>query len=251
MNMKCLDCNYKCATPHTLLFHYKIEHKDKVSKCACGNQTISVNCVEEISSKLRGTASKCSSSNLRSSFTDSSPCSIFSSNPNSDSNYNSNSDSSANSNCGSNSNVQRSFTDSNSNSNSDSSFNSNLRSSFTDSNLQSNWGTNGEATLVCHGRCPFTDNSIQTKFDITNKICNRCNVIKQITCFDKKNSICKECNSTKVKCEYCPSIISFRGLRGHIKNSHKIIDLSGGIHPAKEIKEESEYYKYYLIYCKL
>ena len=24
-----------------------------------------------------------------------------------------------------------------------------------------------------------------------------------------------------------------------------------GIHPSKEIKEEPEYYKYYLIYCKL
>ena len=115
MHLQCFVCNYKFGTPHTLLFQYKIEHKDKVSKCACGNQTKSGNCAEEISSKLRGTGSKCSSSNLRSSFTDSSQSSIFSSNPNSDSN-------------------------------------SNLRSSwgtkgeapFTDSNLQSNWGTMGE-----------------------------------------------------------------------------------------------------------
>ena len=35
---------YRCGTPHTLLFRYKREHKDKVSKCACGNQTISGNC---------------------------------------------------------------------------------------------------------------------------------------------------------------------------------------------------------------
>ena len=35
--MKSLDWNYRCGTPHTLLFHYKIEHKDKVNKCACGN----------------------------------------------------------------------------------------------------------------------------------------------------------------------------------------------------------------------
>ena len=48
MHMKCLYCNYRCGTPHTLLFHYKIEHKDKVCKCACGNQTISGNCGEEI-----------------------------------------------------------------------------------------------------------------------------------------------------------------------------------------------------------
>ena len=80
MHMKCLDCNYKCRTPHTLLFHYKIEHKDKVSKCACGNQTISGNCVEKISSKLRGTASKCSNSSSSSrSSSSSSPSSIFSS----------------------------------------------------------------------------------------------------------------------------------------------------------------------------
>ena len=94
---------------------------------------------------------------------------------------------------------------------------------------------------------PFTDSHIETKLDRTNKICNRCRVTKQITCFDKKKSICKECNST-IKCEYCPSTISFSGLRSHIKNSHKDIDLSGGINIG--IKEESEYYKYYLIYCK-
>ena len=47
MHMKCLDCNYRCGTPHTLLFHYKKKHKDRVNKCACGNQTISGNCVEK------------------------------------------------------------------------------------------------------------------------------------------------------------------------------------------------------------
>ena len=76
-------------------------------------------------------------------------------------------------------------------------------------------------------------------------------------------SICKDCNSTKVKCEYCPSILSLSGLRSHIKNSHKNIDLTKGIHPIRkpawhftdrvrsQIKEESEYYKYFLLYCKL
>ena len=87
--MKCLDCNYRCGTPHNLLFHYKIEHKDKFSKCACGNQTISGNCVEEISFMLRGTTSKCSSSS-------SSSCSIFSSSSSSSSNPNSNSNSDSN-----------------------------------------------------------------------------------------------------------------------------------------------------------
>ena len=71
------------------------------------------------------------------------------------------------------------------------------------------------------------------KFDITNKICNKCRVIKQITCFDKKKSMCTECNSTKVKCEYCPSIISFSGLSIHIKNSHEDVDLTKGIDLSK------------------
>ena len=48
-----------------------------------------------------------------------------------------------------------------------------------------------------------------------------------------------------------PSIVSYSGLRGHIKNSHRNIDLAGDIHPATEKIEESEYYEYYLIYCKL
>ena len=158
MHLKCLDCNYSCGTPYILLLHYKTEQKDKVSKCACGNQTKSGNCVEEISFKLRGTASKWSSysSNLRSSFTDSSPSSIYSSNPKSDSNFNSYSHSSSNSNSDSNSHLRSSFTDSNSNSNSNSSSNSNSNFNFntasnfnSNSNLQSNWGTMGEAPLAC------------------------------------------------------------------------------------------------------
>ena len=94
-----LDCNYGYGTPPNLLFHYKIEHKDKVSKCTCGNQTMRGNCVEEISSKIKGTASKCSSSSSSSNFS-----SIFSSNSNSDSN--STSDSNSNSNSNSNSSMQ-------------------------------------------------------------------------------------------------------------------------------------------------
>ena len=101
--MKCLDCNYGCGAPYNLPFPYKIEHKDKVSKFNCGNQTISGNCVEDISSKKRGTAPKCSSSSFSSS---SNFNSIFSSNSNSDFNSNSNSNyySNSNSNSGSNSN---------------------------------------------------------------------------------------------------------------------------------------------------
>ena len=83
------------------------------------------------------------------------------------------------------------------------------------------------------------------KIDITNKVCNKCKVIIQITSFDKKKSICKKCNSKKINCEYFSSIFSLSGLRSHIKNSHKVIDL------AKGVKEEPEYYKYYNTVSKL
>ena len=63
MGVVSFGCNYECGTPRSLLFHYKMEHKDKVSKCACGDQTISDNCVGGITSELRGIPSKCSSSN--------------------------------------------------------------------------------------------------------------------------------------------------------------------------------------------
>ena len=29
MVIECLECNFKCGTPFTLAFHYKIEHQDK------------------------------------------------------------------------------------------------------------------------------------------------------------------------------------------------------------------------------
>ena len=188
--MKCLDCNYGCGTPHNLLFHYKLKHKDKVSRCTCGNQTIRGNCVGKvISSKIRGTASKYSSSSSSSS---SNFSSIFGSISSSNSIFDYNLRSSfTESNCNSNSNY-------NSNSDSDSDSNSN-----SNSNLRSKWGTKGESPLACHGQSPFTDSNSDSnsnmqsncrangesphiETDITKKTCNRYRVIKQITCFDKK-----------------------------------------------------------------
>ena len=60
-----------------------------------------------------------------------------------------------------------------------------------------------------------------------------CRVIKEITCFDEKKAICKECNSRKVRCEYLSSMYSFSGLKGHIKKSHKEIYLPS-VYSAKE-----------------
>ena len=186
METVCLECKYKCGTPRALVFHFKIEHKDKVSKCEFGDESISCNCVGGIVSKIRGTASKCSSSNLRSFFTDSSSSYSFStssnssssssscSSSNSKSNSNSNSNSDPNSGSDSNSNFS---SNSNSNSNSNSSSNSYyvpfpIPSTITDPNPKNSHNSH--------------NSHIEIKFDITNKICNRCGVIKQIKSFDKK-----------------------------------------------------------------
>ena len=45
MVIECLECNYKCGTPFTLAFHYKIEHKDEINECACGDESLSGICI--------------------------------------------------------------------------------------------------------------------------------------------------------------------------------------------------------------
>ena len=67
MAIKCLECNYKCGIPFTLSFHYKIEHKDKICDCSCGDESLSRICMIGTVSKIRGTTPKCSSSGFRSS----------------------------------------------------------------------------------------------------------------------------------------------------------------------------------------
>ena len=61
----------------------------------------------------------------------------------------------------------------------------------------------------------------------------------------KRNQYVKNAIQKNVNCELCSSIISFSGLKSHIKKSHKDIDLAEGI------KKEPEYYKYYIINSKL
>ena len=78
------------------------------------------------------------------------------------------------------------------------------------------------------------------KFDITIKSCNNCKVLKQITSFKKKKSKCKESNSSKVSCEYCASITTFSGLKGHIKKFHAEEVIPRGVYSANEIKPVSE-----------
>ena len=46
MVIKCLDCSHKCGLPFNLAFHYSIYHEDKISKCACGDKTLSGICMK-------------------------------------------------------------------------------------------------------------------------------------------------------------------------------------------------------------
>ena len=39
MSIDCSKCYYNCGTPHILLSLYKLEHKDKVSRCPCENES--------------------------------------------------------------------------------------------------------------------------------------------------------------------------------------------------------------------
>ena len=63
MGIKCSVCNYEGGSPLTLPFHYKIEHKDKISKCECGSKLLSGVCISIAFSDIRGVASKCPNSN--------------------------------------------------------------------------------------------------------------------------------------------------------------------------------------------
>ena len=167
--------------------------KDKTSKCSCGDDILSGIRLNKARSKARRIISKFSfsSSSSRSSFSPNSFSNLQSSwgtkgeapftDSNSDSVSNSNSDSSSYSSPTSNS----SFT-SNPNPTPNSSFTSN-------SNPTSNSSFTSNSS--------HTSSSTNNKIYLTNEVCNRCGVVKQITSFDKKKAICKEFNSTKVRYE--------------------------------------------------
>ena len=178
--------------------NYKLKHKEKISTCACGEKSYSGIFLGETISKIKGTASKCSSSNSNppSSFTDSS--SISSSISNSSSNYNSNYNTITNSN------LSSGFTDPNSDSisNGETWSKTNLQTdsihvkpSGSDDPIPSSSSSFKPSSSSGPTSSPgSTSNSNPTssfsniKFDITNKVSKKCNVIKQITCFDKKRS---------------------------------------------------------------
>ena len=51
MVKKCLECSHKCGLPFNLAFHYSIYHEDKISKCACGDKTLSGICINELAQR--------------------------------------------------------------------------------------------------------------------------------------------------------------------------------------------------------
>ena len=46
MVIKCLECNYKCGAAFNLAFHFSICHEGKISKCVCGDKTLSGICMK-------------------------------------------------------------------------------------------------------------------------------------------------------------------------------------------------------------
>ena len=149
MVLECLECNYKCGTLFNLVFHYKTEHKDKISGCACGDESLSGICIKELAS----------SSSFKSS-------SI--SNSNSNSNYNSISNSNCNSNSKSNSN-----SNSNSISNSNSSPKPNSKPNSTYANI------NFDITSKVCNKCKVIKQI--TSFDKKKSICKEFNS-KMVSC---------------------------------------------------------------------
>ena len=41
MVIKCLECKNKFGLPFNLAFHFSIYHEGKISKCECGDKTLS------------------------------------------------------------------------------------------------------------------------------------------------------------------------------------------------------------------
>ena len=97
MVIKCLECSHKCGLPFNLTFHYSIYHEDKISKCACGDKTVSgIRMKTDCSFKDESgyNSSSCINSNSNSSsISNSSSSSNINSNSSINSNYNSNSNS--------------------------------------------------------------------------------------------------------------------------------------------------------------
>ena len=239
MVIKCLECSHKCGLPFNLAFHYSIYHEGKISKCACGDKTLSGICMK----------TDCSFKDK--SGYDSSFNSSFNSNSNSNSSSNSNSrsNSSINSNSSSNSNARinsNSSINSNSkyNSNSNSSINSNSNSSVS-SYSNSNYNSNSNSSVSSNSNSNYNSNSnsnFNTK--VLTRNFNKCNSVKPLTDFDESKYTCRNCTSAKVNCLYCPALVRYDGIRAHVKKQHPDVELTRGfsrnLSPRRAITQTGE-----------
>ena len=143
MVIKCLnECNHKCGDPFNLAFHYSICHEDKISKCICGDKTLSGICMKtDCSFKDEFGYSPNSNSN---------PSIDSSSNPSASSNPSSSSSSSI---------------DSSSN-----------PSSSSSSNPNSNYNINTKIITRCCNRCNYV--KPLTDFDKSKYTCRNCTSTK-------------------------------------------------------------------------
>ena len=51
MVIKCLECKHKGGLAFNLAFHYSICHEDKISKCECGDKTLSGICIKKLAQR--------------------------------------------------------------------------------------------------------------------------------------------------------------------------------------------------------
>ena len=207
MFIKYLECKHKCGLPFNLAFHYSIYHEDKISKCACGDKTLSGICMKTDCS-FRDESGYNSSSSINSNSS-----SRFNSNCNSNSNINSNSSINSNSN-------SKSSINSNSNYNS----NSNSRiypNSSISSKSNSSINSNSNSSISSNSNSNFN-----TKVSTRN--CNKCNSVKPLTNFDESKYTCRNCTSAKVNCLFCPSVVIYDGIRAHVKKQRPHVELTRG-----------------------
>ena len=68
MVLRCLECKAKFGTPHTMSFHYKLKHKDKIGECKCGDIKLRGICLTDFIQEASGTNPNyfCSNSNSNS-----------------------------------------------------------------------------------------------------------------------------------------------------------------------------------------
>ena len=157
-----LGCIFECGSPLKLPFHYKITHKDKTSKCKCVDAIFSGICIDGVSSKRCGSTPKCSSYNSSSDFnfnpTGKKALGLASSKASGL--------------------VLRGSLG--------------LASPRT-TGLTTPVGAKPYSTSNLDHTSSFDNNNLRSftnnKIDLTNKVCNRCGVAKQITSFDKKKAI--------------------------------------------------------------